>query len=203
MSKIRNQPDEKNTAWTLEEHMSWYGKNFNDGAAKWILENTNSNSILEFGCGGGYYCQYWSDNGVKFVHGIEPEEMDKSCFVNEGCEQFVLDITSQPESEGIHSRYDTIVSIEVMEHVPRQHHTLVFDWLASKNPRMVIFSGARIGQGGKGHIACRSEEDWRSEWTKRGFKFQQLLTNQIRKHSNPRNGNHVKNLQVFTNDRFK
>ena len=194
----RKEPDAKNTAWTLEEHLKWYGKNFNDGAAKWILDNGKPTSLLEFGCGGGYYCQYWSDEGTPVVHGIEPEQMDQSCFVNEGCEQFVFDVTKQAEPEGMQEEYDMVVSIEVMEHVPLKFHTKVFDYLAGKNPRMVVFSGARIGQGGHGHIACRSEEDWRSEWLKRGFKFEKELTKQLRAASNPRNGNHVRNLQVFT-----
>lgn len=188
-------------SWTLEQHQQWYGYNFNEGASKAALELIKPESILEFGCGVGWYCKYFSDNGVKTVHGIEPETMDPNNFLNDGCEQFAFDVTSQDEPEGIHDKYDVVWSLEVAEHIPHEHHKAVFDYLANKEPRIVVFSGARVGQGGHGHVAERPEEEWRSEWTSRDYILNEELTQALRKRCTPRNTNHIRNIQVFTNGR--
>tara|TARA_R110000796_G_scaffold43431_4_gene106753 strand:- start:3466 stop:4071 length:606 start_codon:yes stop_codon:yes gene_type:complete len=183
--------------WSLQDHNRLYGKNFNGGAASWILNNIDFNSVLEFGCGPGYYCKFWSDNDIRYAHGIEPEQMDQSCFINDGCEQFEYNISQQPEPEGILPAYDLIVSIEVMEHIDRIYHNKVFDYFLSKSPRTIIFSAATPGQLGTGHIACREEEDWRNEFLERGMLFDETQTRALRLASNQQNINHIKNLQVF------
>lgn len=188
-------------SWTLQQHQQWYGYNFNEGASKAALELIKPESILEFGCGVGWYCKYFSDKGIKTVHGIEPETMDPNNFLNDGCEQFAFDVTFQDEPEGIQDKYDVVWSLEVAEHIPHEHHKAVFDYLAAKEPRIVVFSGARVGQGGHGHVAERPEEEWRSEWTSRDYILNEELTIALRKRCTPRNTNHIRNIQVFTNGR--
>lgn len=187
--------------WTLEQHNAWYGYNFNQGATDYIINVLKPQSVLEFGCGVGWYCKYLSDYGVNPMHGIEPATMDPSNFENEGCEQFNFDVTRQDEPDGIQEYYDVVLSLEVLEHIPREFHTKVFDYLASKEPHVVVFSGARVGQGGHGHVAERPEEEWRAEWTERGYIFMPELTQHIRKVCTPKNTNHIRNIQVFTNGR--
>ena len=93
--------------------------------------------------------------------------------------------------------FDTVISIEVAEHIPLEQHEALFDFLVSRAGRMIVFSGARPGQGGHGHIAERPELEWREEFTKRGCIFDLELTINARNQSNTRNINHRKNLQVF------
>ena len=139
-----------------------------------------------------------SDNGVDIVHGIEPEKMDESNFTNEGCSQFCFDVTQDEEPSEMLSQYDMVLSLEVMEHVPRKFHTKAFDFLASKKPRIVVFGAARVGQGGHGHIAERNEEEWIQEWESRGYTRNQELTDLARKSCSKRNTNHIKNINVYT-----
>lgn len=185
-------------AWTLDAHLKLYGHNFNSGVSEFIIKELKPTSILEFGCGVGWYCKYMSDNGVEIVHGIEPEKMDESNFVNDGCEQFCFNVTEQEEPEGILSQYDMVLSLEVMEHVPRKFHDRAFDFLASKKPRIVVFGAARVNQGGHGHVAERPEEEWIQEWVKRGYTKNQELTDKARKSCSARNTNHIKNINVYT-----
>jgi len=187
---------EKQT-WSLSEHNTLYGVNFNKGLAKWLLQNLKFDSLLEFGCGPGYYCKFWNDNGVETVHGIEPELMDKNNFMNEGCEQFCYDITNQDEPDGILPHYDVITTIEVLEHIDQKFHDIIFDYFVSKNPKAIIFSAARPGQAGHGHIACRTKEDWASELIKRGYELNQIQTDDICESSDKKNVNHRRNLQIF------
>ncbi len=46
----------KDNEQTLGEHIKHYNNNFNSGLAKAIYELYKPNTILEFGCGVGYYC---------------------------------------------------------------------------------------------------------------------------------------------------
>jgi len=183
--------------WTAEQHNQWYGKNFNDGMNRWVVETLKPKTVLEFGCGVGWYCEFFSKNGVETVHGIEPAPMEAERFSEDNCQQFMWDATTQPEPEGILSNYDMIFSVEVMEHVHKSYHPKVFDILASKKPRVVVFSAATPGQGGHGHIAERYEIEWIGEWGKRGYAVDKNLTDGIKKSCNKRNINHVKNLHVY------
>lgn len=188
----------KGGAWTLETHKKLYGDNFNNGASEWMLKHFQPKSVLEFGCGVGWYSNFFSNNGTSTVHAIEPEVMDQSLFDKEkGCIQFAFDITKDPIPKEIEEmQYDLVYSIEVMEHIELKYHSQIFDFLASKS-KNIVFSGARVGQAGTGHIACRPEEEWRQEFLDRGFVFIEDFTKEIRKASNKRNTNHIKNLQVF------
>ena len=147
---------------------------------------------------GNDFIQTAFNNGAKIVHAIEPEIMDQSLFDKEkGCIQFAFDITKDPLPKEIEEmQYDLVYSIEVMEHIELEYHSQIFDFLTSKSTN-IVFSGARVGQAGTGHIACRPEEEWRQEFLDRGFTFLEDLTQEIRQASNKRNTNHIRNLQVF------
>ena len=183
--------------WTIDQHNKWYPKNFNDGMNKWVVDTLKPKTVLEFGCGVGWYCEFFANHGVETVHGIEPAPMDPERFSHENCKQFTWDATIHPEPEGILPEYDLIFSVEVMEHVHRDHHKKMFDYFVSKNPRLVVFSAATPGQGGHGHIAERHEIEWKDEWKVRGYVVDQELTAGIKKSCNKRNINHVKNLNVY------
>lgn len=62
---------------------------------------------------------------------------------------------------------------------------------------MLVFSAARPGQKGLGHIAERPFEDWIEEFTERGLIYLKEATHIIRRMSDSRNINHRKNLLVF------
>ncbi|MAA50597.1 MAG: hypothetical protein CMP83_10535 [Gammaproteobacteria bacterium] len=192
----------KSNEWTLIEHRKHHNNNFNDGLATAIYELFKPKTILEFGCGVGYYCNYWSNcEGVQTVHGIEPNKRDDKMFKNKNCKQLTFNLINDDESQfEFLDKYDLVVSIEVAEHIDRKYHDKLFDFLTKKSKNIIIFSGARLDQPGHGHIACRSEEDWRSEFLKRNKNFDIKNTNNLRNKSNKKNVNHRKNVQVFKNN---
>lgn len=61
--------------------------------------------------------------------------------------------------------FDLVVSMVVADHVPRDRHEGLFDFLISLAGRLIVFSGARPVQGGHGHIAERPELECREEFT--------------------------------------
>nr|WP_040845363.1 hypothetical protein [Thiorhodococcus drewsii] len=89
--------------------------------------------------------------------------------------------------------FDLVFTIEVAEHIPRDRHEALFDFLVARAARWILFSGARPGQGGHGHIAEREEMDWRREFTDRGCRFDPALTALARNRCNLRNINHRQN----------
>ena len=187
--------------WTFEDHKKWYPNNFDDGMIRSFVDKFKPSSVFEFGCGIGHYCNYMSNSDIPIVHGVEPAPMDPNMFQNEGCENIVWDITKDPEPSSILPTYDAIVSIEVMEHINKKFHAEIFDYLVSKNPRVVLFSAARPGQGGNGHIAERHEREWIDEWEKRGYRRDKISSDIQKKACNKRNINHVRNCNIyFRND---
>lgn len=185
-------------AWTEETHNTLYPKNFDDGLAKYVAKTLTPSSALEFGSGLGYIAKYINDNcETEKVHCIEPNDMKGVYDKENGPILFPLNIFTDTIPEEMNRTYELIISIEVAEHIPFRNHTELFDFMVSRADKWIVFSGARVGQGGHGHIACRHEADWKSEFLKRGMTFMPDLTTEARKNCNAINTNHIKNVMVF------
>jgi len=186
------------THWTPREHTVQYGLNFNSGMAEYIVRYINPSSVLEFGCGLGLYCYFLKNQlGIERVYGIEPEPMGRVFDAPDGPVQLTIDIFTGEHPKELCKAFDLVMSIEVAEHIPREKHDFLFDFLVAHASNFIVFSGARVGQGGVGHIAERPEQEWRDEFVSRGMEFQENMTKQIRAASNAKNVNHRKNVMIF------
>lgn len=186
------------TQWTAQEHMMLYGPNFNDGMASYIVNTIRPASVLEFGCGLGLYCAFLKQQlGISKVYGIEPNPMGGVFDAPGGPVQLAINIFDDMYPDTLKNQFELVLSIEVAEHIPRNKHDLLFDFLVARASNWIVFSGARVGQGGVGHIAERPEHEWREELVNRGMHFKDDLTRQIRAASNERNINHRRNVMVF------
>lgn len=190
--------DCERTYWTAQEHMRRYGPNFNDGMAEFIARVLRPSSVLEFGCGLGLYLDFLkTELGIDTVFGIEPEPVGGVFDSPNGPTQFAIDIFTDNHPAALNRKFELVMSIEVAEHIPRERHEFLFDFLVSHTSNWIVFSGARVGQGGYGHIAERDEEDWKAEFLARGMLFQHEMTRNLRLACNERNINHRRNLMVF------
>ena len=185
--------------WDRQLHQRFSTQDFNTGLVKYILEALAPTTILEFGSGVGHMAKFLNDaDVVECVHCIEPPSdvvglYDKAS----GPILYPIDIFTDRIPPDLHEAYDLVLSIEVAEHIERNLHDALFDFLTSKAARWVVFSGARPGQPGHGHVACREELDWRGEFLRRGFVFRSDLTEAIRVSCNERNKNHKRNVQIL------
>lgn len=75
---------------------------------------------------------------------------------------------------------DIVTCFEVAEHIHESAHatfcdTLTFN-LKEGAEHHLIFSAARPGQAGTGHVACRPAEYWHNEFLLRGLHYNAYLT---------------------------
>lgn len=189
---------ESGGGWTEETHNSLYPDNFNHGLASYIVETIQPTSVLEFGSGLGHLARHVTDAAeVTCYDCIEPNPIEGKYRKDAAPILHPIDVFGQYDNSVFAEFYDVVVSIEVAEHVPRDLHTLLFDLLVKKADRVIIFSGARVGQGGHGHIAERHQEDWRGEFLSRGCTYREDLSMEIRAACDKKNINHRQNLMVF------
>lgn len=185
-------------AWTAETHAKLYPGNLNMGLVRFIAEYIHPQNFLEFGSGEGNLANAIADH-VQLTESycIEPLAMVPMQW-DKGLNLLNIDIFSQPMPDIINKKFDLVLSIEVAEHIEQARHEELFDFLVSRTGKYVVFSGARLGQGGHGHVAERSENEWRKEFIYRGLNYEPRLTIKARNLCDPKNINHRRNLQVFS-----
>ena len=185
-------------AWNENTHLKLHAKNFNEGLANFIVSTIKPKNTLEFGSGLGFLSKYIVDSGCsKENYCIEPNEITGVYDNINGPILLPIDIFKNHHPHVINKKFDLVLSIEVAEHIPKENHDFLFDFLVAHSSNWIIFSGARIGQGGHGHIAERDEDDWKLEFLKRGMIFKENETANIRMSCDEKNINHKQNLMVF------
>ena len=183
--------------WLAKTHQYLYPENLNYGLARFIVEYINPYNLLEFGCGLGLLAKaVASQLPLATSYCIEPK-IDISFDEHPALHLLNINIFDQLAPLCLNKKFDLVLSIEVAEHISRDRHEFLFDFLAARASRWVVFSAARPGQGGHGHIAERPEEEWRQEWLSRGFIFDAAMTALARNLSDAKNINHRRNLMVF------
>lgn len=157
--------------------------------ARWIqgLKNTEKNNVkhllalfaflglpdsyLDAGCGTGAMVRTARALGVQ-AYGVDQlvqPDWEDYFFHKNLVDPFRLD---KPVS--------LVTSFEVAEHLHESAHATFCDTLVenlSKEPGShLIFSAARPGQGGTGHVACRPAEYWHNEFILRGMSYNDHYT---------------------------
>jgi len=185
-------------AWDSSTHETLYPQNFNHGLAEFIVKELKPNNVLEFGSGLGILSKYINDNAKsESYYCIEPNYIEGSYDNVHGPKLLPLDIFNESHPHVLNYKFDLVLSIEVAEHIEIEKHEELFDFLVAHTKKWIVFSGARVGQGGLGHIAERAEEEWRHEFVKRGMVYEKGLTNSIRLACDKENINHKRNVMVF------
>jgi cyclopropane fatty-acyl-phospholipid synthase-like methyltransferase len=75
---------------------------------------------------------------------------------------------------------DIVTCIEVAEHLHESAHSTLADTLCNNlaygNNKFLIFSAARPGQDGTGHVACRPAHYWAEQFIMRGLTANDIMT---------------------------
>lgn len=127
-------------------------------------------SYLDVGCGTGIMVKTAVNLGVK-AYGVDQlvdDSWPENFYHKNLVDRFIL-----PEGP-----VELVTSFEVAEHIHETAHATfcgtLCDNLAPKG--WLLFSCARPGQGGTGHISARPAEHWHYEFGLRGLAYNRLMT---------------------------
>lgn len=122
-----------------------------------LLDTYMPSSVLDVGCGEGWFCTAWAEAGVRTVVGVDGAYVDGRAA---GDWTFIGADLEQPDAFAeIPDGFDLVTCFEVAEHVdPAGAERLVAE-LCERAP-VVAFSAAIPGQGGTGHV----NEQWPAYW---------------------------------------
>ncbi len=157
----------KGGEWSACTHIKMYGMNFASFFARHLAYGLKPKSVLEFGCGLGTT----SDFLARFVPGgskvvcVEPEAMIGEVFGEGSAQVFPIRplqlsmLSFAPEaricSDALYNpqmEFELVLSLEVAEHVPPEFTDELIRRLATATTKYLVFSAARPGQAGTGHI---------------------------------------------------
>jgi 2-polyprenyl-3-methyl-5-hydroxy-6-metoxy-1,4-benzoquinol methylase len=129
--------------------------------------------VLDFGGGPGIYLtgfrnyareHYGVTNSqqLKLVT-MEPHPLGECLF--DGLKQDTTDLLHEPLSEIPSRKYDLVMTIEVLEHIPVEFHHYVIQALTKMTKKWLVVSAAHPGQPGEGHIgpSMKTQKQWMDE----------------------------------------
>lgn len=130
-------------------------------------------TLLDLGCGKGDYIKYFKSQGCE-VTGLDGNPHTPA--LSDGLAG-VQDI-SVPFSLG--KKFDVVISLEVGEHIPAEYESTLIDNIIKHAKNKIITSWAVPGQGGDGHVNCRTNEYIIDEFEKRGWEYNRLASSILR-----------------------
>lgn len=132
-----------------------------------LLELTGPiGSVVDIGCGNGVWLSVFREHGASLTSGLDGNHVDRSTL--EIAERdFTATDLSRPLP--IAGRFDLAMTLEVVEHLPKERAESIVDDLIALAP-VVLFSAAVPGQGGEGHINEEWQHVWAERFERRGYR---------------------------------
>lgn len=164
----------------------------------YIIKNIKPNlsSVIDYGCGAGWFLYYFKKAGINDFMGIEPNKeiisvLDPSIKDNIK----FLDLT---KNINLDRKFDLAMNIEVVEHIDEKYADLIVDNI-TRHINLLIFSAATPGQGGYGHVNERPFEYWERKLNFVDFFCNKNQTKEFRNYLNIEKANswYRKNISIF------
>ena len=144
-----------------------------DRLAPWIKSELSPAKVLDIGCGNGVYVKALREQGIDTV-GIDIDDRI----------QDRTDLTYMSLFDLTDDKFDVVVCLEVLEHIEPEQSDLAIQKVADTVGKTLIWTAARPGQEGVGHINCREKAEWESKLASTGLvrnlEKEQVLLNYIK-----------------------
>ena len=149
--------------------------------AEAIKEQYAPGAVIEFGCGNGELTKALSKTGIAVtaIDGYSNPDFTG----DDSISFFRIDLNDPIALNNFladqNQKFDVAICMEVAEHLNPDVSESLVDSLTSIAD-VVIFSAAIPGQGGDGHINCRSRVFWHIQFENRNFFLKDTLRSQFR-----------------------
>lgn len=149
-------------------------KPFANRLAVWIKDYINPKNVLDIGCGPGTYVYALSEQGLDVI-GIDVDDrvIDKPLLSQESLLEF----------NGKYKK-DLVICFEVAEHIDPQYCDDIVKNVSDcvDVGGTLIWTAAKPGQGGVGHINCRTKEFWKEKFEKVGLTHDDKMQSDLIKY---------------------
>jgi SAM-dependent methyltransferase len=122
-------------------------------------------SVLDVGCGPGYWLRACEELGVSDVMGIDGPWVDQSKLLVDRSRFVVHNLEA---SFDLGRTFDFVISLEVAEHVSPEASGRLVDSL-TRHGDVLLFGAAIPGQGGQNHLCERWPSYWADLFQARGY----------------------------------
>jgi len=141
-----------------------------------VMHHIQPASVVDIGCGLGLYLSIFKNIGVD-VQGFEGSmvAIDRSNVKD----NIVLTDVSMPFLHA-HDIFDLAISFEVAEHIPEDRTDVFLQNIISLSST-VLFSAARKGQRGDGHVNEQPKQYWIDEFEDLGYVYDEKTVGKIKK----------------------
>lgn len=164
---------------TTHEHGFWTDKSerghfFDSRLADALAEMFFGQAVIDLGCGSGSYVQHLNSHDIDCVgydgNPCTEEISDGVCKVADLAEQCFF-----PQV------YDWVLCLEVGEHMPEEFEPCLLDNIHRHNKKGVVISWAVPGQGGRGHVNCRTNHYVQSLFSPLNYRYDWPVTSCLRR----------------------
>ena len=158
--------------------------------AEWIKDNLEPQKVLDLGCGPGTYVNCFKELNVNAI-GYDTD------LRIEGSNNLICKSLFDVEETG-----DVVLCMEVAEHIDSSNNLQIVEAMtnALESKGILIWTAAKPGQGGVGHINCQTKDYWidlfKSQPLKRCKNIELILVEEMKKGYHM--GWFVQNLLVYT-----
>jgi SAM-dependent methyltransferase len=137
-----------------------------------IYETAHPGSACDFGCGNAYLLYFLAQKGVE-VTGLEASDAALPFIDSSIRNRIQIHNLTKPIAAG---SYDLVISTEVAEHLPKKAAPTFVKSIAQSATKNIIFTAAKPGQWGDGHINCQPKTYWINLFESSGWRYDEAAT---------------------------
>lgn len=153
-----------------EKYRSCYSQ-----VAEALIDLLTFDNILDLGCGNGFLMEAMLSHGKEVV-GVEQSKAVLPLLPQELKDHVQI---GDATNLGRIGSFDLVACVEVAEHIQPSKSTALLKSIAANGKKWVYFTAASPYQGGHGHINCRPQFYWMSEFRKLGFDMEWDITEKL------------------------